>query len=137
MGLLGKKTLGGNENSTKHKGTLPVMAAFLFLCVLTLTGCDPKRGVPQGAISAAYASSQFCPVDGCEVEIGPSTTRLPSSDSDVRDRWCIEVIYNRGGLEFQVAVEVIQEGPEPETENSWSVKQRIYEADCEVLKESK
>ncbi len=125
MGFLGKKTQGGTEKLTKHEGTLPVMAAFLFYYVLTLTGCDPTRGVPLGAISAAYSSSQFCPVDGCEVEVGQSTTRLPSSDSNIRDRWCIEVIYNRGGLEFQVAGEVIQESPDPEAENNWSVKENL------------
>jgi hypothetical protein len=114
MGLLGKKTKNRHENMTKHKETLPTWACFLFLCLLTLPACDLARKAPQGAISTAYSSSQFCPVDGCGVEVGPSTTRLPSSDPDIRDRWCIEVIFTRGGMEFKMAVDVVQIGQNPE-----------------------
>lgn len=132
MGFLEKKTKGGKKFMTKLKITTLVLAAFLFTCLLILAGCDPARGVPEGALSAAYSSSQFCPVDGCGVEVGPSTTKLPFSDPDIRDRWCIEVIFSRGGMEFQVAVDVVQVGQNPEEVQSWSVQERVYESDCEV-----
>ncbi|MFO8035559.1 MAG: hypothetical protein R6U57_02910 [Anaerolineales bacterium] len=118
---------------TKHKSAVPILATFLFFCLLILAGCDSARGVPEGALSAAYSSSQFCPVDGCGVELGPSTTKLPFSDPDIQDRWCIEVIFTRGGMEFNMAVDVVQVGQNPEEQESWSVRERIYESDCEVF----
>jgi len=110
-----------------------LLAVFMALSV-PLSGCATQKNVPQGALSAAYETSHFCPVDGCEVEYGPTTQQLPSSAPEVKDRWCIEVIFNRGGVEFQTAVDVVRMGPDPESYKSWSVRERISDADCQVYK---
>ena len=108
---------------------------FFFLVLsIALSGCETRKDIPQGALSAAYESSHFCPVDGCEVEYGPTTQQLPSSAPEVKDRWCIEVIFNRAGVEFQTAVDVVRVGPDPESYKSWSVRERISDADCQVYK---
>ncbi|MFO7942938.1 MAG: hypothetical protein R6U51_01315 [Anaerolineales bacterium] len=110
-----------------------LLVVFLVLSI-TLSGCETQKDIPQGALSAAYESSHFCPVDGCEVEYGPTTQQLPSSGPEVKDRWCIEVIFNRGGVQFQTAVDVVQVGLDPQSYKSWSVRERISDADCQVYK---
>jgi hypothetical protein len=111
-----------------------LLLVVLLLLSIPLSGCKARKDIPQGALSAAYESSHFCPVDGCEVEYGPTTQQLPSSGPEIKDRWCIEVIFNRAGVEFQTAVDVVRVGPDPESYKSWSVRKRINDADCQVFK---
>jgi len=111
-----------------------LLLVVLLVLSIPLSGCESRKDIPQGALSAAYESSHFCPVDGCEVEYGPTTQQLPSSDPEIKDRWCIEVIFNRAGIEFQTAVDVVRVGPDPVSYKSWSVRERISEADCQVFK---
>jgi|GEM_PF-6839966 len=126
-----------NQDTRIPPAAAYMRAQFLFFFLvlsIALSGCETRKDIPQGALSAAYESSHFCPVDGCEVEYGPTTQQLPSSAPEVKDRWCIEVIFNRAGVEFQTAVDVVRVGPDPESYKSWSVRERISDADCQVYK---
>lgn len=107
---------------------LVLMLAFL------VASCSRTSELPDGAKITAFI---HCPISECEKRwVGPSTKRLSTEGTEYEDRWCVEVVALRDGVEQRYAVRVTLVDPSaPPGLGDWAPSRAYHGEDCSIFEQ--
>ena len=112
--------------------------AVLIILLTVASSCAPSQAdlAKRVGIGGIYTAFSFCPVKECiDMRVGPSTKQLPyTQSSKLYNRWCVEVLYKRNGQSGQVAIDILQTGPDPDSPFDWRYREPVYNSDCSLSK---